>query len=44
MPATAVVVPAGEPHGFQSLGDEPLRQVNIHASARILSLWLDAEG
>jgi mannose-6-phosphate isomerase-like protein (cupin superfamily) len=36
-----VLVPAGEPHGFESSGDGPLRQVNIHVSARMLSLWLD---
>ena len=38
-----VVVPAGEPHGFESSGEGPLRQVNIHVSARMLSQWLDAE-
>jgi quercetin dioxygenase-like cupin family protein len=39
-----VVVPAGEPHGFESSGDDRLRQVNIHVSTRMLSRWLDAEG
>ena len=36
-----VVVPAGEPHGFTSSGDVPLRQVNIHVSPRLISQWLD---
>jgi mannose-6-phosphate isomerase-like protein (cupin superfamily) len=36
-----VVVPAGEPHGFESSGDERLRQVNIHVSPRLISQWLD---
>jgi mannose-6-phosphate isomerase-like protein (cupin superfamily) len=39
-----VVVPAGEVHGFESSSDEPLRQVNIHVSARMLSQWLEGEG
>ncbi len=36
-----VLVPAGEPHGFESSSDAPLRQVNIHVSPRIVSLWLE---
>jgi mannose-6-phosphate isomerase-like protein (cupin superfamily) len=36
-----VLVPAGEPHGFESSSDEPLRQVNIHVSPVMLSQWLD---
>jgi mannose-6-phosphate isomerase-like protein (cupin superfamily) len=36
-----VVVPAGEPHGFESSGDGPLRQVNIHVSPRLVSQWLE---
>jgi mannose-6-phosphate isomerase-like protein (cupin superfamily) len=38
-----VVVPAGEPHGFESSGDAPLKQVNIHVTARMLSQWLGEE-
>src|SRR3954452_8175164 len=38
-----VLVLAGEPHGFESSGDGPLRQVNVHVSARMLSQWLDGE-
>ena len=36
-----VVVPAGEPHAFESSSDRPLRQVNIHVSPRLISQWLD---
>jgi mannose-6-phosphate isomerase-like protein (cupin superfamily) len=36
-----VVVPAGEPHGFVNSGDGPLRQVNVHASPRFVTEWLD---
>jgi len=39
-----VVVPAGEVHGFESSGDGPLRQVNIHVSPKMLSQWLDDQG
>ena len=38
-----VVVPAGEPHGFESSGDAPLRQVNIHVSPRLISQWLEED-
>jgi mannose-6-phosphate isomerase-like protein (cupin superfamily) len=40
-PGHVMVVPAGEPHGFTSSGDVPLRQVNIHVSPRLISKWLD---
>jgi quercetin dioxygenase-like cupin family protein len=36
-----VLIPAEEAHGFESSSDAPLRQVNIHVSPRIVSLWLD---
>jgi len=36
-----VLVPAGEPHGFESAGDGRLSQVNIHVSPRMLSQWLE---
>jgi mannose-6-phosphate isomerase-like protein (cupin superfamily) len=36
-----VLVPAGEPHGFESSSDDPLRQVNIHVSPSMLSRWLE---
>lgn len=40
-PGHVTVVPPGEPHGFTSSGDVPLRQVNIHVSPRMISQWLD---
>ena len=37
-----VVVPAGEPHGFTASGDGS-KQINIHASARFVTEWLEEE-
>jgi quercetin dioxygenase-like cupin family protein len=37
-----VVVPAGEPHGFTASA-EGSRQVNIHASPRFVTEWLEEE-
>jgi quercetin dioxygenase-like cupin family protein len=37
-----VVVPPGEPHGFTASGDGS-RQVNIHASPRFVTEWLEQE-
>ena len=42
-PGHVTVVPPGEPHGFTSSGDVPLRQVNIHVSPRLISRWLEDE-
>ena len=42
-PGHVTVVPPGEPHGFTSSGDVPLRQVNIHVSPRMISRWLDQD-
>jgi quercetin dioxygenase-like cupin family protein len=39
---SVVVVPAGEPHGFKASG-EGSRQVNIHASPRFVTEWLEEE-
>lgn len=36
-----VVVPAGTPHKFVNSGQGRLRQVDIHASARIVTKWLE---
>jgi mannose-6-phosphate isomerase-like protein (cupin superfamily) len=36
-----VVVPAGVPHRFYNSGDGPLRQVDIHASPRFVTEWLE---
>jgi mannose-6-phosphate isomerase-like protein (cupin superfamily) len=38
-----VVVPAGTPHGFRNVGSEPLVQVDIHASSRFGTEWLEHE-
>ena len=39
---SVVIVPAGEPHGFKASG-EGSRQVNIHASPRFVTEWLEEE-
>ena len=36
-----VVVPAGVPHKFVNSGAGPLRQVDIHASERFITEWLE---
>lgn len=36
-----VVVPAGTPHKFVNEGSGELRMLNIHASEKILTEWLD---
>jgi mannose-6-phosphate isomerase-like protein (cupin superfamily) len=36
-----VVVPANTPHGFVNTGEGVLRQVNIHASPRMETEWLE---
>ena len=35
-----VIVPAGSPHRFVNSGTGPLRQINIHASPRMITAWL----
>jgi quercetin dioxygenase-like cupin family protein len=37
-----VVVPAGEPHGFTA-SEEGSKQINIHASPRFVTEWLEEE-
>ncbi len=39
-----VVVPAGVPHAFVNSGGGPLRQIDIHASPRYVTEWLDDDG
>jgi quercetin dioxygenase-like cupin family protein len=39
---SVVVVPAGEPHGFRATAGGS-RQVNIHASPRFVTDWLEQE-
>lgn len=36
-----VIVPPGTPHAFVNAGNEPLHQIDIHASPRIITTWLD---
>ena len=36
-----VVVPAGAPHKFVNTGAGRLRQINIHASDRFITEWLE---
>ena len=36
-----VVVPSGAPHKFANSGADRLRQVNIHASKRFITEWLE---
>jgi mannose-6-phosphate isomerase-like protein (cupin superfamily) len=36
-----VVIPAGQPHGFTNTGHTRLRQVDIHASPRFVTEWLE---
>jgi mannose-6-phosphate isomerase-like protein (cupin superfamily) len=36
-----VIVPAGQPHGFKNTGTARLRQIDIHASPRFLTEWLE---
>jgi mannose-6-phosphate isomerase-like protein (cupin superfamily) len=36
-----IVVPAGVPHKFINSGNGPLRQVDIHASERFITEWLE---
>lgn len=36
-----VVVPAGVAHTFANSGNEPLRQIAVHAAAAVAMEWLD---
>jgi mannose-6-phosphate isomerase-like protein (cupin superfamily) len=36
-----IVVPAGVAHKFVNSGEERLRQVDIHASDRFVTVWLE---
>lgn len=36
-----VIAPAGIPHRFVNSGDTPLRSVNIHPVARMVTDWLE---
>jgi mannose-6-phosphate isomerase-like protein (cupin superfamily) len=36
-----IVIPAGTPHKFTNSGDTPLRQIDIHASPKFVTEWLE---
>jgi mannose-6-phosphate isomerase-like protein (cupin superfamily) len=36
-----VIIPAGSPHKFVNSGTGPLRQIDIHASPRMITVWLE---
>ena len=36
-----VIVPPNTPHAFRNSGSAPLRQVDIHASERFITEWLE---
>ena len=36
-----VIVPAEVPHKFMNLRDEPLKQIDIHASRKFITDWLE---
>jgi mannose-6-phosphate isomerase-like protein (cupin superfamily) len=38
-----VVIPAGQPHGFTNTGESALKQIDIHASPRFVTEWLDKQ-
>ena len=38
-----IVVPPETPHKFVNIGEGPLRQVDIHASRRFITDWLEDE-
>ena len=40
-PGEILVVPAGVPHKFRSLGPEMLESIDIHASERFVTDWLE---
>jgi mannose-6-phosphate isomerase-like protein (cupin superfamily) len=40
-PGDIVIIEPGEPHGFTNTGETPLRQIDIHASPRFVTEWLE---
>ena len=38
-----VVVPAGTPHRFESLGPGVLREIGVHVNRRFVTEWLDPQ-
>lgn len=41
MAGQVIVVPPETPHKFVNSGDGPLRQIDIHASTRFITDWLE---
>ena len=40
-PGQIIVVPPETPHKFVNIGEGPLRQIDIHASPRFITEWLE---
>ena len=40
-PGQIIVVPPETPHKFVNIGEGPLRQIDIHASPRFVTEWLE---
>ena len=40
-PGDIMVVKANEPHGFESIGDEPLVQIDVHVAPRFVQEWME---
>jgi len=40
-PGQIIIVPPETPHKFVNIGDGPLRQIDIHASKRFITEWLE---
>jgi mannose-6-phosphate isomerase-like protein (cupin superfamily) len=40
-PGQIIVVPPETPHKFVNIGEGPLRQIDIHASKRFITEWLE---
>ena len=40
-PGQILIAPANVPHKFVNTGDGPLRQLDIHLSARFETVWLE---
>jgi mannose-6-phosphate isomerase-like protein (cupin superfamily) len=41
MPGMILVAPPNTPHKFTNTGEGPLRQIDIHASPRFITEWLE---
>lgn len=41
VPGQIIIVPANTPHKFTNAGDAPLETIDIHASGRFITEWLE---